>query len=697
VRRTHTPSRTGLTSKAVRLPSRLGVTPGGKHPEEFVVPPSARTAAAAAAAAAAGPAGAAAPATAGNHNLKSILKRLNFSTAKGAAAAASVAAAMVPASEAAAGGQAASAAPAAAQQRQQQAQGQSTIKQLRFFDFAATPGPYGVAGSTAAGAPADRHVSFDAATVSPAVRSTRRPAAASAAAPAPLLRTPEPAIQEEDSGSGGEDAAGGAGGAGGSVNSARAGHTPFDRRLSSLFAKYQVGGTPELLPEAELDGLVAEGGWAGWGELALPVAAVRFSLPATASCSCHLLALLPVLHAASAGAVRSPAWHRLSSASVPESIRELTTKYVSDTEGSLRGLTPPDMTPLPASPASAGVEEMDQDEPAGTPVQAAGAAAAGSSPALAPTPHNIVDSVMQRNALYESPPVAPAAAAAVAAPSAAPTAAQEAAAAAAAGRLSPASALAALLAPVLVATIQQIHSDRQQASEAAISPTGGLPISAEFQCFPQADAMSVGDAASATPGASSGGPSPSHRSHDGVPRTVDGIPALTPHTVTVRRGSFGGGLGAVLEEDDDFMPAANLFDSFSPAAGSSPASADGFSPAATGASAAQQAAAEADAAPAATPAADFSFFPAASSHQQQQQAPAGVTPEMGGGAAAAAAAGGSMGGPAPTMISPEILGFYEQEAQRQRASIAATGAAAVPSSSQALGTPSMPRSAPQRP
>jgi hypothetical protein len=52
------------------------------------------------------------------------------------------------------------------------------------------------------------------------------------------------------------------------VNSARAGHTPFDRRLSSLFAKYQVGGTPELLPEAELDGLVAEGGWAcllaGW-------------------------------------------------------------------------------------------------------------------------------------------------------------------------------------------------------------------------------------------------------------------------------------------------------------------------------------------------------------------------------------------------------------------------------------------------
>ena len=264
VRRTHTPSRTGLTSKAVRLPSRLGVTPGGKHPEEFVVPPSARTAAAAAAAAAAGPAGAAAPATAGNHNLKSILKRLNFSTAKGAAAAASVAAAVVPASEAAAGGQAASAAPAAA--RQQQAQGQSTIKQLRFFDFAATPGPYGVAGSTstAAGAPADRHVSFDAATVSPAVRSTRRPAAASAAAPAPLLRTPEPAIQEEDSGSGGEDAAGGAGGAGGSVNSARAGHTPFDRRLSSLFAKYQVGGTPELLPEAELDGLVAEGGWAGW-------------------------------------------------------------------------------------------------------------------------------------------------------------------------------------------------------------------------------------------------------------------------------------------------------------------------------------------------------------------------------------------------------------------------------------------------
>jgi hypothetical protein len=345
---------------------------------------------------------------------------------------------------------------------------------------------------------------------------------------------------------------------------------------------------------------------------------------------------------------------------------------------------------------------MDQDEPAGTPPQAAGAAAAaGSSPALAPTPHNIVDSVMQRNAMYESPPVVPAAAA-VPAPSAAPTAAQEAAAAAAAGQLSPASALAALLAPMLVATIQQIDSEKQQAAEAAAIPTGGLSSPAEFYRFPQADAMSGGAAGSATPGASSDGPSPSYCSHDGVPRTVDGIPALTPHTVTVRRGSFGGGLGALLEEDGDFKPAANLFDSFSPDAGASPASvAGGFSPAAMGAvAAAEQAAAEAGAAPAATPAADFSFFPATSSHQHQQyQAPAGVTPEMGGGAAAAAAAaGGSMGGPAPNMISPEILGYYEQEAQRQRAAAAAaTAAAAVPSSSQALGTPALPRSAAQRP
>jgi hypothetical protein len=56
----------------------------------------------------------------------------------------------------------------------------------------------------------------------------------------------------------GDGSSGSDDGAVGSVNSARAGHTPYDRRLSSLVRKYQVAGTPEL-PDAALETIV-EGG-----------------------------------------------------------------------------------------------------------------------------------------------------------------------------------------------------------------------------------------------------------------------------------------------------------------------------------------------------------------------------------------------------------------------------------------------------
>ena len=224
VRRTHTPSRTGLTARAVRMPSRLGATPGVKAPTQFEVPLSTRAAAADAA-----------PAT--GKNLKSILKRLNFSATKARAAAAAHTGDEVP-STAAAAPPATAAGPVA----------QSTIKQLQ-FDVGATP-----AAPTAA-KPSGRHVSFDATTVSPAPRGSRL--GRSSGAPASALRTPEPPIQEEASGGSSEDADAGAG----SVNSAAAGHTPYDRRLSSLFRKYQVAGTPELA-DADLDDLVADGEWA---------------------------------------------------------------------------------------------------------------------------------------------------------------------------------------------------------------------------------------------------------------------------------------------------------------------------------------------------------------------------------------------------------------------------------------------------
>lgn len=204
------------------MPSRLGLTPAGKQPEQYIMP---------ALAAAAGQAPASAAGVGGN--LKSILKRLNFSNTKGraaaVAAAADASAAALPTGHSEPAGVAV----------------ESTIKQLRFDG--ATP-----AASTALQpAAAGRHVSFDASTVSPAagVRPVRLPGAAGT----PTWRTPQPTIEEEDSaGSSGSEESGTP--VAGSVNSAAAGHTPYDRRLSSLIRKYQVAGTPEL-PDAELDEL----------------------------------------------------------------------------------------------------------------------------------------------------------------------------------------------------------------------------------------------------------------------------------------------------------------------------------------------------------------------------------------------------------------------------------------------------------
>lgn len=242
VRRTHTPSRTGLTARAVRPPpSRLGLTPGAKPAtEQFEVPASARAVAA--------------PAT--GKNLKSILKRLNFSATK-AKAAATVAAA--PTGGDAPHTLARPAQPAAAA-------AESTIKQLRFDMGGVTP-----AAATAA-KQAGRHVSFDAATVSPAARGARALGSAGPSSTLPA-RTPEPAIAEEASEEGSQE---GSQGGASTVNSAAAGHTPYDRRLSSLFAKYHVGGLTPELPDSELEDLLAAGG--GWGVGAARLGAGRCAL-----------------------------------------------------------------------------------------------------------------------------------------------------------------------------------------------------------------------------------------------------------------------------------------------------------------------------------------------------------------------------------------------------------------------------------
>jgi len=160
--------------------------------------------------------------------------------------------------------------------------------------------------------------------------------------------------------------------------------------------------------------------------------------------------------------VRSPSWKRLSSASVPESIKELAKKYTSDGELSLQGLS--------ISPALSAAAGREAEAEAATPQQArAGTPRDGSSPAMAPTPHDLVNSIMKRNELFEGSPCEAPASAAGAAAAAGSSSAQQAA--APAGPLSPNSAVAQLLAPVLLATIREIDGAKQ-AQNGALSQVG---------------------------------------------------------------------------------------------------------------------------------------------------------------------------------------------------------------------------------
>lgn len=195
----------------------------------------------------------------------------------------------------------------------------------------------------------------------------------------------------------------------------------------------------------------------------------------------------------------------------------------------------------------------------------------------------------------------------------------------------------------------------QEPTPADPSPGDSSASPADFYGFPSV----------ATPGGSSG---PGTNSSS-VPRDSEGVPLVTPATVTVRRGgSYGSGRGAAL--DDDL--AANLFcATFSPsdsvggaaARSASPGGEEvqdfgGFEPAAS--NQAEPDAARRGGQGPATPAdagGDFSFFPPAAAAAPASVAEAagitpGLTPELAG-------AGGAGAG---STISPEILGYYEQQA-----------------------------------
>ena len=185
-----TPGKTGLTGKALRVPSRFAKTPGvsraAEAPGAAVPPPTTKFA--------------------------GILKKLTFSAAKPQATLGRGPAA---AEEAEARGGRQEAGPAAPSLHPT-----TTTKQLR-FDASATP-----AAAAASAGPA-RHVRLGAGTVSPAARGAGGPARRQSAV---SFRTPEGAIPEE----GGTPVHG-------ATNSTNAGRTPYDGRMSTLFQKYGRG------------------------------------------------------------------------------------------------------------------------------------------------------------------------------------------------------------------------------------------------------------------------------------------------------------------------------------------------------------------------------------------------------------------------------------------------------------------------
>eukprot|EP00887_Chlorella_sp_A99_P007262 scaffold2.g7262.t1 len=626
-RKTFTPSRTGLTGRAQRVAgtSRFAKTPGGALP--------------------AGQGAAAGAATAGtSKQTVALKKKLSFTVTKlrqqqgedeAAVLATAGPASRIPAAD-----------PAA-----------TTTKHLR---FGATPAA-ATAGRQGAG---PRHVTFDASTVSPAARG-RPPAVAPAAAP---YQTPEPPILEEGSASSLEEG-------GCTTNTTNAGRTPFDRHMSSLFRKYAADATPEALDDDLLESLE--------------------------------------------DVARSPSWNRLSTVSVPDSIKVLSHKY-SEEEAALAS------TPIVSMTAAAAAAAL---------VPPHTAPSTNSPATVAATPHEQLLSVLKRNTAYESPasagqagavPAAAAMATAATAPACAGTPTPVVARESSQPQLTPNTAIARLLGPVLRATIEEIEGSKaaaqqqqqqqQQQEGAAVedqqteeeprvataaAPAGGTPLLLHSSVSPTSGAVHLTPAFPMLRGGPAPAPSPmvpsplaeddsadinlsradfgrmslgpastpdiSLGAPDGVPRDSDGIPRVTPATVTVRRRTLSTSASPFVPAADDGLP-ANLLGSF---ASPTEEELQAQERRARGQAQGQDAAAAETPAPAPD---DFSFFPAAPVGQAAPTPLAqddgstdtpDLQPRASGGEGEGAAAEG--GGAAPDTgagpgISPEILGFYEAQA-----------------------------------
>lgn len=264
----------------------------------------------------------------------------------------------------------------------------TTTKQLRFELDGTTP--------------AQRRVTFDSSTVSPIAAKPHRLSHVHYSPGPTILEDDEKTILAEYPSS---------------VNSANAGSTPYDKRLSSLFRKYKLSISPTVIThqEAEYDVL---------DEMALE-------------------ALRP----------DSPAWKRLSSGSIPESIKALSNKY-----------------------ACAAASENE------------------SPPTTVATPHDELKSVLTKNRAYESESEEKRRA------------------------TTPRTLIARIFGPLVGAAAQEMKGGQYKASSMTPIRQFNPPSFGGYASIPEDEEL--------TP-----------MSADGIPRTVDGVPAFTPASVTVYRGA----------------------------------------------------------------------------------------------------------------------------------------------------------------
>lgn len=429
---------------------------------------------------------------------------------------------------------------------------------------------------------------------------------------------------------------------------------------------------------------------------------------------------------------------------MPDSIKLLSQKYDAEDKaaagvGGPAQASPATSPPLAATPSVTIAAAVAAAAATSLPPTPCTAPSTSSPATVAATPHDQLPGYLTRNAVYESPEAAaqtggvaaPAAAATTATPTTVATKATQ--------QLTPNTAIAQLLGPVLRATIEEIEGGRAAAPAAAraepaatsalvaaavaaagsaasastddapllrssVSPlSGAVHLTPGFPMRPcthlsheegEAETPGLGggdsadiDLAEAAAGglgatsndspASFGGfalpeaSTPELTMADGVPRDAEGVPKLTPATVTVRRGRSA--TPPAIAASGDL--AADLFGG---GAFGSPTKeelrAQEEAAAARHGNAATVAPAAAAAAPVSTPGVDFSFFPASLPAQPHQQVEAGAaeaagqadTPELRGGSAAPSDAT-----PVPPGPSPEILGFFESQ---QVAAVAAAAA-----------------------